>query len=429
MCLHSTMLAATEATVHDTDILFTHSQWQTGIHSANYNYSHSAFFWQHYFAKYWHIIWPTSRSKYNMNTRHGSTSKTIPCELTLLHLVPTATCRSFSHWAAKILLILFRSYWRSLSSRGRWRARYGSTSCFCRFVPQPICRLNSAWLTKSQLGPGALSSSASQDLTHLCRTSGLAFRNTGRQCCSILRKYTVFIIGYIKHTHNTAQSNSSQAMDTLTTLLQGLFNNPKDGKRRMRHGKKRVKNTKDCIRRQRQQLNKYNAFLLSDNSSALMCAVQSRKLHTCSWLHSVQCDACCVSGERSGGQERSFRWVPGTHSETETNSDSNTEQRCADCQRGWTLPESQAEESAHKLSEPGSSNCTVWLNTAKDHKGPQRSITQNRKRPTKDCKGTLWARLQEIGTNSMVPHIPMRAKIFQNSLFTSVFILCLLGNH
>ena len=269
--------------------------WQTGIHSANYNYSHSAFFWQHYFAKYWHIIWPTSRSKYNMNTRHGSTSKTIPCELTLLHLVPTATCRSFSHWAAKILLILFRSYWRSHSSRGRWRARYGSTSCFCRFVPQPICRLNSAWLTKSQLGPGALSSSASQDLTHLCRTSGLAFRNTGRQCCSILRKYTVFIIGYIKHTHNTAQSHSSQAMDTLTTLLQGLFNNPKDGKRRMKDMAKKVKNTEDCIRRQRQQLNKYNAFLLSDNSSALMCAVQSRKLHTCSWLHSVQCDACCVA--------------------------------------------------------------------------------------------------------------------------------------
>jgi len=33
----------------------------------------------------------------------------------------------------------------------------------------------------------------------------------------------------------------------------------------------------------------------------------------------------------------------------------------------------------------------VWLNTAKDHKGRQKT--------TKDCKGTLWARLQEIGTN------------------------------
>jgi len=127
--------------------------------------------------------------------------------------VPTATCRSLSHWAANILLILFRSYWRSRSSRGRWRARYGCTSCFCRFVPQPMCRLNSAWLTKSQLGPDALSSSASQDLAHLCRTCGFAFKNTGRQCWSILSKYTVFIIGYT--THTMPHSQSSQAIDTL----------------------------------------------------------------------------------------------------------------------------------------------------------------------------------------------------------------------
>ena len=72
----------------------------------------------------------------------------------------------------------------------------------------------------------------------------------------------------------------------------------------------------------------------------------------------------------------------------------------------------------------------AWLHTAKDlqrtakdpqrsitqdhrgsaipqsnHKGPQRSIThrttedrQYRKGPTKDCKRTLWAKLQEIGT-------------------------------
>jgi len=100
---------------------------------------------------------------------------------------------------------------------------------------------------------------------------------------------------------------------------------------------------------------------------------------------SVWCMLC--GSERSGGQERSFRWVPGTHSETETNSDSNTEQQCADCQRGWTLTESQAEESAHKLRQPGSSNCMVWLNTAKDHKGALHKTAKDPQRTAKEHYG------------------------------------------
>jgi len=35
----------------------------------------------------------------------------------------------------------------------------------------------------------------------------------------------------------------------------------------------------------------------------------------------------------------------------------------------------------------------------KYRKGPQKSITQDNKGPMKNCKGTLWDRLQEIGTN------------------------------
>ena len=43
-----------------------------------------------------------------------------------------------------------------------------------------------------------------------------------------------------------------------------------------------------------------------------------------------------------------------------------------------------------------------WLNTAKDHKGALHRTTEDQqyhKGPTKDCKGTLRAKLQEIGTN------------------------------
>ena len=45
---------------------------------------------------------------------------------------------------------------------------------------------------------------------------------------------------------------------------------------------------------------------------------------------------------------------------------------------------------------------SVWLNTAKDRKGAlhrTQEDRQYRKGPTKDCKGTLRAKLQEIGTN------------------------------
>ena len=62
-----------------------------------------------------------------------------------------------------------------------------------------------------------------------------------------------------------------------------------------------------------------------------MCGVQSQKLHTHSWLFIVHCAACCVVGEKLGGQGRSFWRVPGTYSQTETNSDGNVKQRCADC--------------------------------------------------------------------------------------------------
>ena len=51
---------------------------------------------------------------------------------------------------------------------------------------------------------------------------------------------------------------------------------------------------------------------------------------------------------------------------------------------------------------------TVWLNTAKDCKGPQRTL----KKPTKDRKGALRAKLQEIGTNWTQWCLPVRPKIF-----------------
>ena len=59
----------------------------------------------------------------------------------------------------------------------------------------------------------------------------------------------------------------------------------------------------------------------------------------------------------------------------------------------------------------------VWLNTTKDHKGALHRTTEDRqyrKGPTKDCKGTLQAKLQEIGTNwtQWCLYIPVRAKIF-----------------
>jgi len=45
----------------------------------------------------------------------------------------------------------------------------------------------------------------------------------------------------------------------------------------------------------------------------------------------LHCATCCVAGEKSGGQGRSLRQVPGTYSQTETNSDGNVKQWCADC--------------------------------------------------------------------------------------------------
>ena len=67
----------------------------------------------------------------------------------------------------------------------------------------------------------------------------------------------------------------------------------------------------------------------------------------------------------------------------------------------------------------------------KYRRGPQRSITQDHRGSTKDCKWTLWARLQEIGTNQnqwciIFQRAPRFLKIRS---FTSVFILWLLGTH
>jgi len=63
--------------------------------------------------------------------------------------------------------------------------------------------------------------------------------------------------------------------------------------------------------------------------------------------------------------------------------------------------------------QPRPASISVWLNTAKD------------------CKGTLWARLQEVGTNwkqwcLIFQCVP---RFFKNRSFTSVFILCLHGSH
>jgi len=80
----------------------------------------------------------------------------------------------------------------------------------------------------------------------------------------------------------------------------------------------------------------------------------------------------------------------------------------------------------------------VWLNTTKDCKGPQRTtngMTKYRKgckKTTNDCKGTLWARLQEIDTNWnqwCLIIFQCAPKFFKTRSFTSVFILCLLGTH
>ena len=73
----------------------------------------------------------------------------------------------------------------------------------------------------------------------------------------------------------------------------------------------------------------------------------------------------------------------------------------------------------------------VWLNTAKDHNGPTKDREGALHRTAKDCKGTLWARLQEIGTNwnqwcFIFQYAP---RFFKTRSFTSVFILCLLGSH
>ena len=53
--------------------------------------------------------------------------------------------------------------------------------------------------------------------------------------------------------------------------------------------------------------------------------------HGNTWLCSVHCAACCVAGEKSGGQECSFQRVLGTYSPAEMNSDGNVKQWCADC--------------------------------------------------------------------------------------------------
>jgi len=45
----------------------------------------------------------------------------------------------------------------------------------------------------------------------------------------------------------------------------------------------------------------------------------------------------------------------------------NVEQRCADCQRGRTLPEIRAKESVYALNEPGSSNSTISVTTGHFH--------------------------------------------------------------
>jgi len=66
---------------------------------------------------------------------------------------------------------------------------------------------------------------------------------------------------------------------------------------------------------------------------------------------------------------------------------------------------------------------TLQTGMTKYRKGPQET--------TKDCKVTLWARLQEIGTNwnQWCLIFQCAPRFFKTRSFTSVFILCLLSTH
>jgi len=91
------------------------------------------------------------------------------------------------------------------------------------------------------------------------------------------------------------------------------------------------------------------------------CAVYSRRLHSHSWLCSVHCATCCVAGEKSAGQGRSFLRVPGTYSPAKMNSDGNDKQRCADCASEAEHWHKSAPKKAR--NEPGSDNSTISVTT------------------------------------------------------------------
>jgi len=63
--------------------------------------------------------------------------------------------------------------------------------------------------------------------------------------------------------------------------------------------------------------------------------------------------------QKSGGQGRSFRRVPGTYSPTETNSDGDAKLQCVDCTSEAKHSQKAGPKNVHTLNEPGSNNYII----------------------------------------------------------------------